>query len=63
MIEKNERSPQERVQRILDECVGSDLNSWEKNEFLPSIAGLSFLTERREKALRWIEKRVFGEEE
>ena len=27
----------ERVERIMKEAVGSDLNSWEKHQFLPSI--------------------------
>ena len=55
--------PRARVRRLLDECVGSDLTSWEKFEFLPSIANRFVLTERQERALVWIEKRVFGEEE
>lgn len=32
-------TPEQRVQRILDEAVGSDLTSFEKFEFLPSING------------------------
>ncbi len=55
--------PRGRVRKIFDECVGADLTSWEKNEFLPSIARRSVLTERQEKALAAIERRVFGEPE
>lgn len=56
-------APRARVRRILDECVGSDLSSWEKNEFLPSVANRFVLTEKQEKCLAAIEARVFGEEE
>lgn len=55
-------APRSRVRRVLDECVGSDLSSWEKNEFLPSIANRFVLTEKQEKVLAGIEVRVFGEE-
>jgi len=51
------------VQKILDEAVGSDLSSWEKFEFLPSIKGRATLSEKQEKCLRSIEKRIFEEEE
>ena len=47
----------------MDEAVGSDLSSWEKFEFLPSIRGRTILTEKQEKCLRVIEKRIFEEEE
>lgn len=30
-------TPAKRVERILAEAVGSDLSSWEKFEFLPSV--------------------------
>ena len=53
-------APRARVRRILDECVGSDLSSWEKNEFLPSVANRFVLTEKQEKCLAGIEARVFG---
>lgn len=56
-------TPKERVDRILAEAVGSDLTSWEKFEFLPVISKLSYLTPRREEALRAIEIKVFGEED
>lgn len=52
--------PRARVRRILDECVGSDLSSWEKNKFLPSVANCFVLSERREKVLAGIERRIFG---
>lgn len=60
MAESN-LTPAERVQAILDEAVGSDLNSFEKFEFLPSIKGRSFLTFNQEKVLRQIERKVLGE--
>lgn len=40
-------TPAERVQRILDNTIGSDLSSWEKHEFFPSVRRLSALTEIR----------------
>lgn len=53
-----------RVQKILDEAVGSDLSSWEKFEFLPSIKERASLSDKQEKCLRSIENRIFedGEE-
>lgn len=56
-------APRARIRRIVDECVGSDLSSWEKNEYLPSIANRFVLTEKQEKVLAGIEARVFGEAE
>jgi len=56
-------TPAQRVQRILDEAVGSDLSSWEKFEFLPSIKGRTSLSEKQEKVLHGIEQRIFEEEE
>ena len=53
----------ERVKRIMDEAVGSDLSSWEKFEFLPSIKERRALSEKQEKVLCGIEKRIFEEEE
>lgn len=55
-------TPKERVDRILEEAVGSDLSSWEKFEFLPSIAKLGYLTPRQDAALKSIEERVIDEE-
>jgi hypothetical protein len=55
--------PRTRVDRILSEAVGSDLNSWEKHQFLPSISNRFVLTEKQEKVLSEIEKRVFGGED
>lgn len=52
--------PRARVRRILEECVGSDLSSWEKTEFFPSIANRFVLTEKQEACLAKIEARVFG---
>lgn len=56
-------TPKERVDRILEEAVGSDLTSWEKFEFLPSIAKPGYLTPRQEKALQSIEVKVFGDDD
>ncbi len=56
-------TPSERVQRILDEAVGSDLSSKEKFEFLPGIKNKQSLTPPQEKWLADIEKRIFGEDE
>ncbi|MDA8093386.1 MAG: hypothetical protein M0T84_05640 [Betaproteobacteria bacterium] len=53
-------SPAERVDRVLREAVGSDLSSWEKFEFLPSIRRRASLTEKQENVLRQIEQRIFG---
>lgn len=55
-------TPAERVARILAETVGSDLSSWEKHEFLPSVRQRATLTEKQEKVLSGIERRVFGDE-
>ncbi len=54
-------TPAERVKRILDEAVGSDLSSKEKFEFLPTVKNRSTLTPPQEKWLRDIEKRIFEE--
>lgn len=56
-------APRARVRRILAECVGSDLDSWTRFEFLPSIANRFVLTEKQEKVLAKIEARVFKGEE
>ena len=53
-------TPAQRVDKILAECVGSDLSSWEKHSFLPSIKQRATLTEKQEKVLAGIERRVFG---
>jgi hypothetical protein len=56
-------TPAQRVARILAEAVGSDLSSWEKHEFLPSIKQRATLTEKQEKVLAGIEARVFGSDD
>mgnify|MGYP003385075539 CR=1 FL=1 len=56
-------TPAQRVKRILDETVGSDLSSWEKFEFLPSIKARSSLSDKQEKCLRDIENRIFEEDD
>ena len=53
-------TPAQRVARILADAVGSDLSSWAKFEFLPSIKQRATLTEKQEKVLADIEARVFG---
>ena len=56
-------TPAQRVDRILAEAVGSDLSSWEKHQFLPSVRQRATLSEKQEKALAEIEARVFGSDE
>ena len=55
-------TPAQRVDRILAEAVGSDLSSYEKFQFLPSIKRYGSLTEKQEKVLASIEAKVFNEE-
>lgn len=52
-------TPAQRVDRILAEAVGSDLSSWEKHEFLPSVRQRTTLSEKQEKVLASIESKVF----
>ena len=54
-------TPAYRVKRILDNTVGSDLNSWEKHTFLQNIKRWTELTDKQEKILREIEQRVLLE--
>ena len=56
-------APRARVRRILDECVGSDLSSFEKHELLPSFANRFVRTERQEACLAKIEARVLGSDD
>lgn len=56
-------TPAERVKAIMDEAVGSDLNSWEKYEFLPSIKRFFTLSDKQEKTLSSIENRIFNTKE
>lgn len=56
-------TPEQRVAKILEEAVGSDLSSWEKYEFLPNIRMQRTLFDRQEKILAKIESRIFGAEE
>ena len=51
-------TPAERVTRILGEAVGSDLSSWEKHQFLPSVGQQSRLSEKQEAILSGIERRL-----
>ncbi len=55
-------TPAKRVERILAEAVGSDLSSWTRFEFLPSIANRFVLTPKQEAKLSEIEASVFGGE-
>lgn len=56
-------TPAQRVKRITDEAVGRDLTSWERHEFLPSIAQRRTLTDKQEQILAGIEQKVFGDAE
>lgn len=56
-------TPAERVTRIEAEAVGRDLSSWEKHEFLPSVKQRTALSEKQEKVLVGIERRLFGDDE
>lgn len=56
-------TPSQRVDRILAEAVGSDLSSWEKHQFLPSIKQRHTLSEKQEKTLRQIERKVLGSDD
>jgi hypothetical protein len=51
-------TPNERVQRIFDNAVGSDLSSWEKFEFLPSIKNMMQLTVKQNTILCQVERKV-----
>jgi hypothetical protein len=55
-------TPHARVTRIEAEAVGRDLSSWEKHQFLPSIKQRVILSERQEKCLLQIERRIFDGE-
>ena len=48
-----------RVNQLLDDAVGRDLSSWERNEFLPSLRKFWSLTPRQEGLLAAIERRVY----
>lgn len=56
-------TPAERVDRIMAEAVGRDLSSWERFEFLPSVKQRTGLTEKQEKVIAGIEKRLFEDSE
>lgn len=56
-------TPTQRVDRIFEEATGSDLSSWEKHQFLPSIRDRWTLSEKQEKTLAEIENRFFGNDE
>lgn len=55
--------PADRINRILAETVGSDLSSWEKHQFLPSIKQRTTLTDKQEAVLAKIETRIFGDDD
>jgi len=54
----NEIEAKRRVDRILAEAVGSDLTSWERHQFLPSVAHQFDITEAQERVLSGIERRL-----
>lgn len=56
-------TPAQRVDRILAEAVGSDLTSWEKHSFMPSVRQRATLSEKQEKTLAQIEAKVFGSDD
>lgn len=56
-------TPEQRVARIEAEAVGRDLSSWERHEFLPSVKQRATLSDKQEKVLSLIERRVFGEDD
>jgi hypothetical protein len=56
-------TPAQRVSRIEAEAVGRDLSSWERHEFLKSIKQRTTLSDKQEKVLAQIEKRLFEGEE
>lgn len=51
-------TPLDRVERIYANAVGSDLNSWEKHQFLPKIRNQKSLTVDQEKVLVQIEDKL-----
>jgi len=57
------KTPKQRVDAILEEAVGSDLNSWEKHEFLPSVSKRTpyNLTQGQNQKLKEIERKIFGD--
>lgn len=55
--------PRARVRRIVDDCVGADLSSWEKHEFLPSLINRFVLTPNQEAVMAGIERRLFGDDD
>lgn len=55
--------PRKRVDAILEVAVGRDLSSWERNEFLPSVADRFVLTPKQEVVLSKIERRVYESED
>lgn len=53
-------APRARVRKLVAECAGSDLSSWERYEFLPSVVNRFVITEKQEKILADIEGRILG---
>jgi len=56
----------QRVQRVREEAVGSDLSSWEKHNFLKSIENHVHLSDAQDAILTEIEERLgigVGQEE
>ena len=56
-------TPAQRVDRIMTEAVGSDLSSWERFDFIPSVKQSDTLTPRQDGVLRSIENKVFGDDD
>lgn len=56
-------TPAQRVDHILAEAVGSDLTSWAKHQFFPSVRQRATLSDKQEKVLAAIEAKVFGSDD
>jgi hypothetical protein len=51
-------TPAERVDRILEEATGQDLDSWHKHTFLPSIRNFKKLSAKQDGILQVIELKL-----
>lgn len=51
-------TPAERVDRILEEATGQDLDSWQKHTFLPSIRNFKKLSTKQDGILQVIELKL-----
>lgn len=51
-------TPAERVDRILEEATGQDLDSWQRYTFLPSIRNFKKLSVKQDGILQVIELKL-----